>query len=74
MWQAEAKVLVENGGALANASFIALPETAASAKDVASVAGTPSDTASVTPTKHGQHKVHSDPDTIPSCLALDCYL
>ncbi|BDA43771.1 hypothetical protein COCOBI_04-7870 [Coccomyxa sp. Obi] len=55
--QAEAKVLVENGAALANASFIALPETAASAKDATSVAGTPSDTPSVTPTKHAQHKV-----------------
>ncbi|EIE19273.1 hypothetical protein COCSUDRAFT_67826 [Coccomyxa subellipsoidea C-169] len=54
--QAEAKVLVENGAALANASFIALPEQAASAIDAASVAGSPSDTPSVTPTRH-QHKV-----------------
>lgn len=54
--QAEAKVLVENGGALANASFIALPEAAASAIDAASVAGSPSDTPSVTPTRHS-HKV-----------------
>lgn len=54
--QAEAKVLVENGPALANSSFIALPEMAASAIDAASVAGSPSETPSVTPTKHA-HKV-----------------
>ena len=57
--QAEAKVLVANGPMLANGSFIAIPEASGGANDAGSVANSPHDTPSVTPTKHIQHKVFS---------------
>ena len=57
--QAEAKVLVANGPVLANGSFIAIPEASGGATDAGSVANSPHDTPSVTPTKHIQHKVTS---------------
>ena len=56
--QAEAKVLVESGPLLANASFIAIPEhTGGSAgMDASSGAVAAADTPSETPTKRPQHK------------------
>ncbi|CAK0779899.1 hypothetical protein CVIRNUC_004883 [Coccomyxa viridis] len=54
--QAEAKVLVANGPMLANGSFIAIPEASGGANDAGSVANSPHDTPSITPTKHIQHK------------------
>ncbi len=57
--QAEAKVLVANGPMLANGSFIAIPEASGGANDAGSVANSPHDTPSITPTKHIQHKVFS---------------
>ncbi len=49
MLQAEAKVLVTAGPALAKETFIQRPD---SARDANSAAGTPTDTPSVTPTRH----------------------
>jgi ABC-type transport system substrate-binding protein len=50
--QAEAKVLAENGPNLANKTFIDVPDSATANQDANSAAGTPTDTPSVTPTKH----------------------
>ena len=54
---------------LANGSFIAIPETSGGANDAGSVANSPHDTPSVTPTKHLQHKVTFCALSVPSIRA-----